>query len=301
MGDSGSLFIGYALAVLSISACVPSTVNGRSGVSLLIPVVILGLPIMDTMLAMIRRLARGRGIFSADLGHIHHRLLSKLLCPKKTVLLLYTFSLILGMLALFMNYEVRYLSNAIAVIIVSGVVLSVVHYGNGELKEIFHGRFNKGSRRKTPWYKNKIVARITHRMAHARDIEHVYKLLSLAGRELDVDMLMLNVLLNAEEGKPGVIRFSWPLNGSGSNGKSLWMTQYPLSLEEHFSGTLIYGKAEWKRRRRSEEDEIWVMELGKAVYEWLVRAMKEGIITPGTLEAEVESEMVSQEVVTAYQ
>lgn len=301
MGDSGSLFIGYALSVLSIAACAPATVNSRAGVSLLIPIVILGLPIMDTILAMIRRLARGRGIFSADLGHIHHRLLSKLLCPKRTVLLLYVFSSILGVLALLMNYEVSYLSNAIAVIILFGVVLSIVHYGTGELKEIFHGRFNKGSRRKTPWYKNKIVARVTHRMANAKDIEHVYKLLSLAGRELDVDMLMLNVLLNAEEGKPGVIKFTWPLNGSGSNGKSLWMTQYPLSLEEHFSGTLIYGKAEWKRRRRSEEDEIWVMELGKAVYEWLIGAMKEGKIVPSDLETEVASEMVSHEVVTACQ
>ena len=161
-----------------------------------------------------------------------------------------------------MNYEVRYLSGIIAAMTMSLIVISIAHYGNEELKEAFHGRFDTGDRRRTPWYKNKIVYRISHRISNAKSIGHLYSLLALAARELEVDMITLNVLLNMEEGRPGIIRFKWPLKDSNSNGDSLWVTQYPLSLEDLFSGSLTYGKAEWKRRRQSEEDEIWVMEIG---------------------------------------
>ena len=84
------------------------------------------------------------------------------------------------------------------------------------------------------------------------------------------------------------------MKGTNSNGDHLWVTQYPLSLEEQFSGSLVYGKAEWKRRRRSEEDEIWVMEIGRSVHDWLVRAMENKDIELGELEAEV----MTQEAVT---
>lgn len=294
MGDSGSLVIGYTLSVLSISAARDS----QSGVSFLIPVVILGLPIMDTIMAMIRRGARGRGLFSADLGHIHHRLLARLLCPKKTVLTLYTVSIVLGLLALLISYEVRYLSNIIAAMMILVTVISISHYGNGEIKEVFRGSLNIGKRRKTPWYKNKIVYRISERISNAKDIEHIYRLLALAARELEVDMITLNVLCNIEDDRPGIIRFKWPLKGhTNTNGGPLWVTQYPLSLDRFFSGSLTYGKAEWKRRRRSEEDEIWVMELGKSVFDWLARAVKDKEIDLGDL----DSDVVTRKTVTAYQ
>lgn len=290
MGDSGSMFIGYALSVLSISA----TGHKESGVSLLIPVVILGLPIMDTLLAIIRRMARGRGLFSGDLGHIHHRLLSRLLCPKKTVLALYAVSVTTGLLALLMSYDVRYLSNMISAVMMTTIVFSIAHYGNTELKEVFWGRLDTGNRRRTPWYKNKIVTRVSQRISSAKSIRHIYRSLTLAARELEVDMISLNVILNTEDGRSRLIRFKWPVKGLNHNGDRLWVTQYPISLEEQFSGSLVYGKAEWKRRRRSEEDEIWVMEIGRSVHDWLVRAMENREIELGDLDTEV----VTQEAVT---
>lgn len=273
MGDSGSLFIGFALSVLSIS----SARGGNSSVSLLVPIIILGLPIGDTAMAMIRRIARGRRVFSADLGHIHHRILAKVLCPRRTVIILYFVAIILGVSAISIAYGNIILSNILTVIVLSIGVGWIAYYTYAEFKDRFQGRFAVWNRKRSPWYKNKIVSSVSQRISEAKNVERVYKLLALAGRELEVDMISLNVLLNTE-GNNGVIRFKWNQKGNGLESGPIWITQYQLSLDDYFSGSFVYGKAEWKRNRRSEEDEIWVMELGKAVYEWLVIAIKDGKI-----------------------
>jgi UDP-GlcNAc:undecaprenyl-phosphate GlcNAc-1-phosphate transferase len=73
MGDSGSMFIGFLLAVVPLRLAS----QGRGSASLLIPVLGLGLPIADTLLSMIRRALAGRPLFSADKEHIHHRVLRR--------------------------------------------------------------------------------------------------------------------------------------------------------------------------------------------------------------------------------
>src|SRR4029077_17486164 len=74
MGDTGSMLLGFVLATVSIKT---STKSGTA-VAMLVPVFALGLPIMDTLLAMVRRTLLGRPMFSADKEHIHHRLMSRL-------------------------------------------------------------------------------------------------------------------------------------------------------------------------------------------------------------------------------
>jgi UDP-GlcNAc:undecaprenyl-phosphate GlcNAc-1-phosphate transferase len=96
MGDTGSLFLGYVLATASI----PVAHEGSSAVALLVPIVALGLPIGDTLLAMARRAARGVPLFSADRGHIHHRLLDLGLSQRQAMLALYGSSACLGGTAL---------------------------------------------------------------------------------------------------------------------------------------------------------------------------------------------------------
>ena len=85
LGDSGSLFLGFMLAAFSIM-----TVTKQATLTtLVIPILILGLPIFDTCYAMFRRLRNRRPIFQADNGHIHHRLLDMGLGPRRTVMVLY--------------------------------------------------------------------------------------------------------------------------------------------------------------------------------------------------------------------
>ncbi|MFT7581160.1 MAG: UDP-GlcNAc:undecaprenyl-phosphate GlcNAc-1-phosphate transferase [Myxococcota bacterium] len=92
MGDTGSLFLGFVLAAFSIS----SSYKGSTTVALAIPILALGLPILDTFLAIGRRMRRQRPIFSADQDHIHHKLLRAGLSHRQAVLAMYLAAAVLG-------------------------------------------------------------------------------------------------------------------------------------------------------------------------------------------------------------
>ena len=88
MGDTGSLFLGYMLAAISIFGAVKSAAT----IALLVPAIALGLPIMDTAFAIVRRYRNGRPIFSPDKGHIHHRLLAMGFSQRQAVIFMYLIS-----------------------------------------------------------------------------------------------------------------------------------------------------------------------------------------------------------------
>src|SRR6185369_2784512 len=96
MGDTGSMFLGFALGSAAL-------LSGRQKestlVSLLVPIVALGLPLTDTLLAMARRFLARRSIFSADREHLNHRLLDLGLTHRRTVLVLYGCSVMLCLAA----------------------------------------------------------------------------------------------------------------------------------------------------------------------------------------------------------
>jgi len=96
LGDSGSLLLGYLIAILAIAGSLKS----HATVALLIPILALGLPIMDTLLAILRRVSRRLPISQADREHIHHRLLALGLSHRDAVLVLYVGCLLLAVGAL---------------------------------------------------------------------------------------------------------------------------------------------------------------------------------------------------------
>lgn len=96
MGDSGSLFLGYILAALSVM----SMSKAATIITLIIPIIILGVPILDTGFAILRRLFNNKPIFQPDKEHLHHRLLALGFSHRDTVLLIYGVTLILSTSAL---------------------------------------------------------------------------------------------------------------------------------------------------------------------------------------------------------
>ena len=84
MGDSGSLFLGLVLSASSI----PGAGEAARGTDLLAPVVALGVPVVDTAMALVRRAARGSPIFWGDREHVHHRLVSLGLAPRRAMAVL---------------------------------------------------------------------------------------------------------------------------------------------------------------------------------------------------------------------
>lgn len=93
MGDSGSLSIGFILGCISLTGVMKSA----AAISLLAPLLIIGVPVFDTASAILRRSLHGRPIHEADNGHIHHRLLHRGFSVRQTVLVIYAWA---GMLAL---------------------------------------------------------------------------------------------------------------------------------------------------------------------------------------------------------
>jgi UDP-GlcNAc:undecaprenyl-phosphate GlcNAc-1-phosphate transferase len=95
MGDSGSLFLGFTIGAISIHG----SAKAHAAVAILIPIVALGLPIMDTLLAIGRRVYRGFPIPTADREHIHHKLIQCGFSHRRAALILYSFCIILSFLA----------------------------------------------------------------------------------------------------------------------------------------------------------------------------------------------------------
>ena len=91
MGDTGSTFLGYILAVVSIQGLF----KFYTFISFAAPFLMLGLPIFDTCFAILRRLAKGQSPMAPDRGHIHHRLIDMGFSQKQAVAMLYVISAIL--------------------------------------------------------------------------------------------------------------------------------------------------------------------------------------------------------------
>ena len=100
MGDTGALLLGFLLGVISILSASKST----SGVAILIPVTAMGIPILDTIAAIFRRLRKHRRIFLADREHLHHRLLRIGFSHRQAVILIYLASLYLGIVSFALTF-----------------------------------------------------------------------------------------------------------------------------------------------------------------------------------------------------
>lgn len=99
MGDTGSMFIGYIIAAVSITGALKSA----AAVTIFVPMLALAIPILDTTFAIIRRIFNDRPIGEADHGHIHHRLLAIGLNQRQAVISVYLISSILGLIAFIIN------------------------------------------------------------------------------------------------------------------------------------------------------------------------------------------------------
>jgi UDP-GlcNAc:undecaprenyl-phosphate GlcNAc-1-phosphate transferase len=101
MGDAGSQLLGFAVGVLSLRA----TQSGTSALSAATPILLLALPILDTLSVMVQRVSEGRSPFSADKNHIHHKLLSFGFDHHEAVMVIYAIQADLFLLAYWLRYE----------------------------------------------------------------------------------------------------------------------------------------------------------------------------------------------------
>ncbi|MBP5406246.1 undecaprenyl/decaprenyl-phosphate alpha-N-acetylglucosaminyl 1-phosphate transferase [bacterium] len=134
MGDSGSMFIGYILAILSLR----TQSKTHAIVSILVPIIAMGLPILDTTLAFLRRILRHQSIFMADKQHIHHFLLSLGFNQRKTVLILYSISILFTILSMLMIFNQNI--DTFLIVLVFAIIVVVIITKLGYI-EMIYGKF----------------------------------------------------------------------------------------------------------------------------------------------------------------
>lgn len=99
MGDSGSNFLGFMLACISIEGLF----KGYAVISFAVPLLLLALPIFDTSVAILRRIKNKKPVMAPDRGHLHHKLVDMGFSQKQAVLILYTISAVLGLSAIILT------------------------------------------------------------------------------------------------------------------------------------------------------------------------------------------------------
>jgi UDP-GlcNAc:undecaprenyl-phosphate/decaprenyl-phosphate GlcNAc-1-phosphate transferase len=100
MGDGGSMFLGFMLAGIAISGVMKSA----AAVAIVLPLVVLAIPILDTSFVILKRLKHGSPVYSADKSHFHHRFLAIGWSQRRTVLAIYAWTGLMSGLALAMRF-----------------------------------------------------------------------------------------------------------------------------------------------------------------------------------------------------
>ncbi len=134
MGDTGSTFLGFLLATMSIQGVFKS----YAIISFAVPLLILGLPLFDAVFAMLRRISKGQSPMKADRGHLHHRLIDMGFSQKQTVFILYAISGVLGITAVVLAEStalraILILMCVLVFILIEGMILNTGE--NEETKE----------------------------------------------------------------------------------------------------------------------------------------------------------------------
>ncbi|MEH7651733.1 MraY family glycosyltransferase [Bacillus safensis] len=132
MGDTGSLFLGYMISVLSLLGLYKSVTL----FSVVVPVIILGVPIFDTTFAIIRRILNRQPISAPDKSHIHHRLMAFGLSHRMAVIVIYMIGLVFSLSAILLTSATIWLSLIIIFLLVMfmQVIAEVTGLVNEEFK-----------------------------------------------------------------------------------------------------------------------------------------------------------------------
>lgn len=109
MGDSGAMLLGFLLATVSLHGVIKSV----AAITLVVPLLIVGVPVVDAASAIIRRRRHGRPIHEADNGHIHHRLLHRGFNTRQTVLMIYVWSIALAV----SGYSMRFVPGVLKLVV----------------------------------------------------------------------------------------------------------------------------------------------------------------------------------------
>ena len=186
LGDCGSLFIGFMLSALALAGA------GKTPtiVAVAIPIVSFGLPVLETVISVVRRYISGQPIFGADREHIHHKLLDRGLSQKQVVIILYGVSALCGLLSLFLLYPSGPTVGIVLFVVGAGIWMGVQHLGYHEFFELKRMAQRTIDQKKI--VKNNLaIRRAVRALSKAQDSVQVFKALTSAFETNDFDGFQL--------------------------------------------------------------------------------------------------------------
>ncbi len=281
MGDTGSMFLGFTLAVGGIASNHKST----TAIAILVPIVALGLPITDTLLAMARRAIRGVPLFQADREHIHHRLLARGLSHRQTVLVLYGATAVLGAAALVLAIA----SGPTALLVLSALALAAPLL----LWRLGYVRLDRASqaleRRRRNLQLRRQVRRIGGRLRHAAHVGHVWESVREAAPALGARCVALRVALKGGSGSQERHLSA----GFGEAGEAVFRTRHSLLVERPDSGFIELGWTDG-RSALDRDTETALELLCRQVHQALARLQRAGLPRPISIDPSLRGREVRE-------
>lgn len=195
LGDCGSLFIGFMLSALALAGA------GKTPtiVAVAIPVISFGLPVLETVLSVMRRFLSGQPLFVADSQHIHHKLLERGFSQQQVVVILYAVSAGCGLLSLFLLYPSGPMVGIVLFVIGTGIWLGVQHLGYHEFFELGRVALRTLEQKKIIVH-NLAIRRATEAMSKANSIDDIRIILREAFEGNDFDGFELHLAQASADG-----------------------------------------------------------------------------------------------------
>jgi UDP-GlcNAc:undecaprenyl-phosphate GlcNAc-1-phosphate transferase len=190
LGDSGSLFLGFMAAALSLAG----SQKGSTIIAIAIPLVSFGLPITEAGLSLVRRFLSGQSLLAGDRGHIHHRLLQRGLTQRQTAILLYAVCALFSLFGLMLLNPQRNIGALIFFVLGVVIIFGVQHLRYAEFSELGSQIKQEVSRRRRALAVNVRIRRTSDDLNGARTPDQFFAALDemLSTNEFDCAVLELN-------------------------------------------------------------------------------------------------------------
>jgi UDP-GlcNAc:undecaprenyl-phosphate GlcNAc-1-phosphate transferase len=253
LGDCGSLVIGFVLSAVSLA----SSEKAPTVVAVAIPVVSFGLPILDTLMAVLRRFLNGKPLFGADDEHIHHKLLQRGLSHRQAVVVLYAVSACFALISLPL-LSPKFGTIAVVLSVVGlGVFFGLQHLGYHEVDEL------RRMARRT-WGQKAIISNnlaihhATDELASAGTVHDILQILETAFEANDYDGFELSFTPDLAEcyGAPPMIppfQYAWRRE-EGKRSKGWELRLELLSESGEVRGCFSINRSYAKSSLRSDVD-----------------------------------------------
>jgi hypothetical protein len=259
LGDCGALFLGFFLAAISVLG----NQKSATAVAMMVPIIALGVPILDTSLAFLRRVLLGKHPFQADRDHLHHRLLALGLSQPQVALLLYLTSAFLGVMALLMARATRAVAALILLCLLLLAVAAVQRLRMVEFRDLWRLARHGERRRRPPRYRAMSVRNALPLLARCESSASLRALLEEMRRDLGLVSLRIRFssgfapqlldgdgeFLLADPTPPCDPDLIFPDGGVG------WSGSARILVEGRPAGEMWASKPAWKHRRAGESDD----------------------------------------------